>query len=113
LHYAAWEETFAALGLACPLEFLIRHNGKPTDLIVALYNAEFGRASMWSEIYGRQGAADLRFAGSSAADGARGGAGAALLRGRLPMAVVSGSNRANVERDPAGDRHARAISRWC
>ena len=41
-HYAAWEETFAALGLACPLEFLIRHNGKPTALIVARDDA-FGQ----------------------------------------------------------------------
>ena len=44
LHYAAWEETFAEWGLSCPLEFLLRHNGKPTDLIVALYNAEFSQA---------------------------------------------------------------------
>lgn len=43
LHYAAWEEAFAALSLPCSLEFLLRHNGKPTDLIVTLYNAEFGQ----------------------------------------------------------------------
>ena len=36
LHYRAWEEGFAALGLACPQPFLVRHNGKPTELAVQL-----------------------------------------------------------------------------
>jgi HAD superfamily hydrolase (TIGR01509 family) len=97
LHYAAWEETFAALGLTCPLEFLMRHNGKPTDWIVALYNVEFGRAidvERFTEDKERRTYALLDRARPLEPV-------AALARrhhGRLPMAVVSGSNRPNVER---------------
>lgn len=97
LHYAAWAETFAALGLSCPLEFLFRHNGKPTDLIVALYNAEFGQtidverftADKERRTYARL---DQARALEPVATLARG------YHGQLPLAVVSGSNRANVER---------------
>ncbi|MCP5158231.1 MAG: HAD family phosphatase [Gammaproteobacteria bacterium] len=97
LHYAAWEETFADRGLSCPLEFLLRHNGKPTDLIVALYNAEFGQAidiepftkDKERRTYARL---DLAQALEPIATLAR------CYHGHLPMAVVSGSNRANVER---------------
>jgi HAD superfamily hydrolase (TIGR01509 family) len=97
LHYAAWEETFAALGLRCPLEFLLRHNGKPTDRIVALYNLEFGQ-----NIDIHQFTADKERRTYARLDQARPLEPVAALarryRGRLPMAVVSGSNRANVER---------------
>ncbi|MCB1825036.1 MAG: HAD-IA family hydrolase [Candidatus Competibacteraceae bacterium] len=95
-HYAAWEETFAALGLACPLEFLIRHNGKPTALIVALYNVEFDRhidVARFTADKERRTLARLRRVRPMEPV-------AALARhyhGRMPMAVVSGSNRANVE----------------
>lgn len=97
LHYVAWEETFAALDLPCPMEFLIQHNGKPTDLIVALYNVEFGRtidverftADKERRTYARLGQA--RPIEPVAALARR-------YRDRLPLAVVSGSNRANVER---------------
>mgnify|MGYP003541764777 FL=1 len=97
LHYAAWEETFATLGLHCSLEFLLRHNGKPTDVIVALYNAEFSRqidihqftVDKERRTYARLGRARPL---ESVATLAR------CYHGRLPMAVVSGSNRANVER---------------
>ncbi len=97
LHYAAWEETFAALGLPCPLEFLIQHNGKPTDLIVALYNTAFGQ-----NIDIHQFTADKERRTYARLDQARPLEPVAALarhhHGRLPMAVVSGSNRANVER---------------
>jgi HAD superfamily hydrolase (TIGR01509 family) len=97
LHYIAWEETFAALGSSCPLEFLIRHNGKPTDRIVALYNAEFG-CSIDIEKF----TADKEDRTYVLLEQARPLEPVAALarqyRGRLPMAVVSGSNRHNVER---------------
>lgn len=97
LHYAAWEETFAELGLPCPMEFLIRHNGKPTDLIVALYNVAFGRF-----IDVERFTADKERRTYALLDQARPMEPVAALarryHDRLPMAVVSGSNRANVER---------------
>jgi HAD superfamily hydrolase (TIGR01509 family) len=97
LHYAAWEETFAALDLSCPLEFLLRHNGKPTDLIVALYNAEFGRIINVAEFTAdKERRTYARLEQTPPLEPAAG-----LARqyyGRLPLAVVSGSNRANVER---------------
>jgi HAD superfamily hydrolase (TIGR01509 family) len=96
LHYLAWRETFAALGLACPLEFLMRHNGKPTDRIVALFNAEFGR-SIDVGIF----TADKESRTHALLDRARPIEPVAALarryRGLLPMAVVSGSNRPNVK----------------
>ncbi|HRD66432.1 MAG TPA: HAD family phosphatase [Candidatus Competibacter sp.] len=97
LHYTAWEETFAELGLPCPMEFLIQHNGKPTDLIVTLYNVEFGRA-----IDVERFTMDKERRTLIRLDQARPIEPVAALvrryRGRLPMAVVSGSNRINVER---------------
>jgi beta-phosphoglucomutase-like phosphatase (HAD superfamily) len=97
LHYAAWEETFAALGLACPLEFLIRHNGKPTDRIVAQYNAEFGQRLDIERF-----AIDKERRAQARLDRARPlepvAAVARRYHGFLPMAVVSGGTRANVER---------------
>ena len=97
LHYAAWEEAFATLGLHCPLEFLLRHNGKPTDVIVALYNAEFDQ-----QIDIHQFTADKERRTYARLDRARPLEPVATLarryHDRLPMAVVSGSNRANVER---------------
>lgn len=97
LHYAAWEETFAALGLTCPMDFLLRHNGKPTRRIVALYNAEFGHAldvERFTEDKERRTYARLDQTPPLEPV-------ATLARRyyhRLPMAVVSGSNRPNVER---------------
>ncbi len=97
LHYVAWEETFAALDLPCPLEFLLRHNGKPTDLIVTLYNAEFGRTINVAEFTAdKERRTYARLEQTRPLEPAAG-----LARqyyGRLPLAVVSGSNRANVER---------------
>lgn len=97
LHYAAWGATFAEQGLACPVEFLLRHNGKPTDLIVALYNAEFSQTLDIKKF-----TVDKERRTYALLDQARPlEPVAALARryyGRLPMAVVSGSNRANVER---------------
>ena len=97
LHYAAWQEAFAAQGLPCPLDFLLRHNGKPTDLIVALYNAEFGRnldvAEFTADKERRTYARLLQARPLEPAAGL-----ARQYYRRLPLAVVSGSNRANVER---------------
>lgn len=97
LHYVAWEETFAALGLTCPLDFLIQHNGKPTDQIVALYNAEFGQSIDVAKF-----TRDKERRTYALLDRARPLEPVAALardyHGRLPMAVVSGSNRPNVER---------------
>ena len=97
LHYAAWEETFAELGLSCPLDFLLRHNGKPTDRIVALYNAEFGSAihvAQFTKDKERRTYARLNQTLPIEPVAAL----AQRYAGQLPMAVVSGSNRANVER---------------
>ena len=97
LHYAAWEETFAALGLPCPLEFLLRHNGKPTDLIVKLYNAEFGRTIDVAEFTAdKERRTYARLEQTRPVEPAAGLARQSYRR--LPLAVVSGSNRANVER---------------
>ena len=97
LHYAAWEETFAERGLPCPMEFLIQHNGKPTHLIVALYNAAFDLT-----IDVERFTADKERRTYALLERARPIAPVAMVVrchvGRLPMAVVSGSNRANVER---------------
>lgn len=97
LHYAAWGATFAERGLSCPVEFLLRHNGKPTDLIVALYNAEFSQAldiKKFTEDKERRTYALLDQARPLEPVAAL----ARRYHGHLPMAVVSGSNRANVER---------------
>ncbi len=97
LHYAAWEETFAERGLACPLDFLLRHNGKPTERIVALYNAEFAQSidvAQFTEDKERRTYARLEQTQPLEPTAAL----ARRYHGHLPMAVVSGSNRANVER---------------
>ena len=97
LHYAAWEETFAGLGLACPLDFLLQHNGKPTERIVELYNAAFGQAidvAQFTEEKERRTYARLDRATPLEPVAAV----ARRYAGRLPMAVASGSNRPNVER---------------
>jgi HAD superfamily hydrolase (TIGR01509 family) len=97
LHYAAWEDAFAALNLYCPLEFLIRHNGMPTDQIVRRYNAEFGKHVAVARFV-----ADKDRRSQARMDQARPLEPVATLardyHGRLPMAVVSGGARANVER---------------
>jgi HAD superfamily hydrolase (TIGR01509 family) len=97
LHYAAWEDAFAALNLRCPLEFLIRHNGMPTDQIVRRYNAEFGQQVAVAAFV-----ADKDRRSQARMDQARPLEPVATLardyHGRLPMAVVSGGTRANVER---------------
>lgn len=97
LHYAAWEETGAVLGLRIPLEFLLRHNGKPTEVIVALYNAEFSLSIDVARFTAdKERRTYQRLEQAQPIEPV-----AALARrysGRLPMAVVSGSNRANVER---------------
>ena len=79
------------------MEFLLRHNGKPTDLIVALYNAEFSQAldiKKFTEDKERRTYALLDQAQPLEPVAAL----ARRYHGHLPMAVVSGSNRANVER---------------
>lgn len=97
LHYAAWEEAFAALDLYCPLEFLIRHNGLPTDQIVLRYNAEFGQhVEVAAFVADKDQRSQARMDQSRPLEPV-----AKLAReyfGRLPMAVVSGGTRANVER---------------
>jgi beta-phosphoglucomutase-like phosphatase (HAD superfamily) len=97
LHYAAWEDAFSALNLCCPLEFLIRHNGMPTDQIVLRYNAEFGQqVAVASFVADKDRRSQARMALSRPLEPV-----ATLAReyhGRLPMAVVSGGTRANVER---------------
>ena len=97
LHYHAWEEGFAALGLACPQPFLVRHNGKPTEQILQLYNAEFGRQL---DVAGFTARKEQRVH-ELLVDARPLEPVVALARhyqGRLPMAVVSGGTRANVER---------------
>ena len=97
LHYIAWQETFAAWGLGCPLDFLIQHNGKPTAQIVTLYNAQFQQQI---DVEGFTATKEQRTYAlldqtqplEPMAELAR------RYHGHLPMAVVSGSNRANVER---------------
>lgn len=97
LHYIAWQETFAAYGLNCPLEFMIRHNGKPTAQIVALYNAQFQQQI---DVEDFTSAKEQRT--YALLDQARPLEPMATLArrsyGYLPLAVVSGSNRPNVER---------------
>ncbi len=97
LHYAAWQEASAALGLQIPLEFLLRHNGKPTDWIVALFNAEFDQnIDIIAFTADKERRTYARLDQAQPLEPV-----AALARryyGRLPMAVASGSNRANVDR---------------
>lgn len=96
LHYSAWQETFATLGLSCPLAFLMAHNGKPTDRIVTLYNQEFGQridVVRFTAAKEQKTHALLRRARPLEPM-------AGLARryyGQLPLAVVSGSNQPNVE----------------
>lgn len=97
LHYAAWQQTFAARGLDCPLAFMVQHNGKPTDLIVALYNQQFGQ-----QVDIEQFTEEKEQRTYALLDQTRPlepiAALARRYHGQLPMAVVSGSNRPNVER---------------
>lgn len=97
LHYAAWQETFAALGLHCALEFLLQHNGKPTRRIVEIYNAEFEQdIDIARFIEERERRALQRLDQAPALEPV-----ATLARHyhqRMPMAVVSGSTRLSVER---------------
>ncbi|MFZ1326439.1 MAG: HAD family phosphatase [Candidatus Contendobacter sp.] len=97
LHYMAWTETFAALGLSCPLAFLVEHNGKPTAQIVALYSARFKQridVDQFTANKERRTHALLHQARPLEPVAAL----ARRYHGHLPMAVVSGSNRPNVER---------------
>ena len=97
LHYAAWQQTFAERGLDCPLAFMVQHNGKPTDLIVALYNQQFGQ-----QVDIEQFTEEKEQRTYALLDQTRPlepiAALARRYHGELPMAVVSGSNRPNVER---------------
>ena len=97
LHYAAWAETFAAFGQTCPLEFLVRHNGKPTNEIVAQYNVEFDQTLEVERF-----CVDKERRALARLDQVRPLEPVAALarkyHGVLPMAVVSGGSRVNVER---------------
>lgn len=97
LHYAAWQETFAALGLTCSLDFLLQHNGKPTQRIVEIYNAEFGQGIDIAHFVAHKEQRTLaRLKQVQPLEPV-----AALARHyhqHLPMAVVSGSTRISVER---------------
>ncbi len=97
LHYIAWKQSFAELGLPCPLAFMIQHNGKPTELIVSLYNEEFKQNVDTVKFTKKK--EQLAYALLEKTRPLEPVAAVArFYHHRLPMAVVSGSNRRNVER---------------
>lgn len=96
LHYVAWQETFAQWGLSCPLEFMIEHNGKPTELVLAIYNEKFSKnIDILQFTQEKEQKVSFLLEMTKPLEVI-----ASIVRiyyQRLPMAVVSGSNRRNVE----------------
>jgi len=44
IHHACWHETFVHFGESCPSDFLPPFNGMPSRMIIAEFNARFGRS---------------------------------------------------------------------
>jgi HAD superfamily hydrolase (TIGR01509 family) len=96
LHWDAWHETFAEVGLSLPPNFLHQFCGVPSRVIVETYNAQFGttfdpvRFSLE-----KQSRVRTKLEHSSRIHVIADVVDANL--GRLPMAVASGGTRFNVD----------------
>ena len=96
LHWDAWHETFAEVGLSCTTPFLEQFCGIPSRKIVEAYNEAFGSdldPVAFSDAKQRRVQDKLRHSSriSVIADVVD------ATQGRLPMAVASGGTRLNVE----------------
>jgi len=96
LHIRLWNECLAPHGVQVPASFIDVHAGKPTDLIVEIVNAEHGlaidpkRFEHEKETRFRERIHEVGRVEPVVATARR-------FRGELPMAVVSGGVRLNVE----------------
>ena len=96
LHWQAWHESFAEVGLSCPLGFLNQFCGVPSSHIVESFNAEFGTGL---DPVGFSKAKQKRVQQLLPAS-QRIGVIADVVEaslGRIPMAVASGGTRYNVD----------------
>jgi HAD superfamily hydrolase (TIGR01509 family) len=95
LHIEAWCEAFAAVGENCPRELIISLQGMPAEKIVDAFNQKFNR-----NINARQVARDKNNRAREKLREAKPIVPVVNIvrnfRGKLPMAVVSGSTRENV-----------------
>ena len=96
LHWQAWRECFAEVGLACPSDFLHQFCGVPSAHIVKSFNAQFGTDldpvgfSKVKQVRVQQ------LLPSSQRIGVIANVVETFL-GRIPMAVASGGTRYNVD----------------
>ncbi len=96
VHYQAWMDTFADYGVVCPADFLVQFNGVPTAKIVAYFNQTFGyeldteRFAVIKEQRVQKYLPSVKPIQAIYEV-------AVHYKGKLPMAVASGSPRMNVE----------------
>lgn len=96
LHIRLWDECLEPHGVQLPDSFIDHHAGKPTDVIIEIVNREHGvaiDAAAFEEE--KEGRFRERIAEVGPIDPVV--ATARHFRGQLPMAVVSGGIRLNVE----------------
>jgi len=96
IHYQAWYDTFAAFDVTCPQAFLESHNGTPTELIVAQFNASFGQR-IDPKLFAQAKENRVKDQLSQAKPIVPVADIAHQYRGRLPMAIATGSRRAIAE----------------
>jgi len=96
IHYQAWHDTFAAFDVTCPQAFLESHNGTPTELIVAQFNASFGQR-IDPKLFAQAKENRVKDQLSQAKPIVPVADIAHQYRGRLPMAIATGSRRAIAE----------------
>ncbi|MEN0109323.1 MAG: HAD-IA family hydrolase [Planctomycetota bacterium] len=96
LHKRLWDECLEGHGVRLPPGFIDAHAGKPTDVIVAIINAEHGVAiDAEAFLAEKEGRFQARIAEVGPIEPVV--ATARAHHGRLPMAVVSGGIRLNVD----------------
>jgi HAD superfamily hydrolase (TIGR01509 family) len=97
LHWQAWHSTFAFYDTSCPQDFLDIRAGMPTDLIVAQFNQHFSQTLALAEFVARKEETAFSLLDQvKPIEPVVSIAHAAYAH--LPMAVVSGGNRADVEK---------------
>ncbi|NJN46876.1 MAG: HAD-IA family hydrolase [Candidatus Competibacteraceae bacterium] len=93
IHYQAWHDTFAAFGVSCPQSFLESHNGTPTEGIVEHFNVAFGHR-IDSKLFAQAKENRVKDRLLQAKPIEPVAEIAQQYRGRLPMAVATGSRLA-------------------
>jgi HAD superfamily hydrolase (TIGR01509 family) len=105
IHKRLWDEGLAPYGIELPPDYIDTHAGKPTEVIVELVNRDWGVSIdpvAFHHEKERRYLAEVHTVGPIAPVVAT----AREWLGRLPMAVVSGGVRQNVEQS------LRAIGAW-